>query len=109
MLAARVLVGRATLPHISDQKQWEQDRIKAKGDGVPFTAIFPKFEEYFETVRSLAGDPKEGQPGRRLPPYDSNWTRIFLQGHQSRIRYWKQLNTEAEGRAKDAEWLLARL
>jgi hypothetical protein len=97
------------LPDILEQKRWEGERIKVKGDGVPFTAIFPRFEEYFETLRTLAGEPKPSQPGRRLPKYDPNWTRIFLQGHQSRIRMWKQTNAEAEGRMKDAEWVLAKL
>jgi hypothetical protein len=109
VLAARVLAGRATLPHISEQRRWEEERIKVKGDSVPFTAIFPKFEEYFEQVRALAGEPSPGQPGRRLPKYDPAWTRLFLQGHHNRIRMWKRANAEAEGRVKDAEWALAKL
>jgi hypothetical protein len=76
---------------------------------VPFTAIYPGFEEYFETLRRLAGEPQEGQPGRRLPPFDTDWPGIFLQGHQRRIEMWKRANREAWKRREGAEKVLAKL
>ena len=109
MVAARVLAGRAQLHPLADQQQWEQDRIAKKGDGVPFTAIYPAFEDYFETLRRLAGEPKEGQPGRRLPPFDRNWPTIFLQGHHRRIEMWKKANQEAWKRKEGAQKILAKL
>jgi hypothetical protein len=109
VLAARVLAGRAQLPPLADQQKWEQDRIALKGDGVPFTAIYPGLEEYFETLRRLAGEPKDGQPGRRLPPFDPTWPRMLLQGHQRRIQMWKRANEEARRRKEDAEEILAKL
>lgn len=80
-----------------------------KGDGVPFTAIYPGFEGYFETLRRLAGEPGEGQPGRRLPPFDIHWPSIFLQGHQRRIEMWKKANAEAWKRKEGAQEILAKL
>lgn len=77
VLAARVLAGRAKLPPIGEQKAWEAERIKQKGDGVAFTALWPDFEEYFETVRTLASEPDQGVPGRRLPRFNPDWVRIF--------------------------------
>lgn len=109
VLAARVLAGRATLPPLEQQKAWERDRIAKKGDGVPFTLLWPNFEEYFETVRKLAGEPSPTQPGRRLPPFNPNWVRTFVQGHQRRIRMWQRANAEAEERIKGAEQVLAKL
>lgn len=109
VLAARVLAGRAQLPPLADQQRWEQDRIAKKGDGVPFKAIYPGFEEYFETLRRIAGEPKEGQPGRRLPPFGTNWPSIFLQGHQRRIEMWKKANQEARKRREAAQEILAKL
>lgn len=109
MLAARVLAGRAKLPSLADQQKWEQERIAQSGDGVPFTAIYPVFQEYFETLRKLAGEPGEGEPGRRLPPFDPNWPRIFLQGHQRRIKMWKKANQEAKERLEGSQEILAKL
>ncbi|KAM0718667.1 hypothetical protein Q7P37_005738 [Cladosporium fusiforme] len=109
VLAARVLAGRAQLPSLEEQRAWEASRVKEKGDSVPFTAIHPKFEEYFETLRQLAGEPKLGQPGRRLPPFDPAWVPAFHQGHQRRIAMWKVANKEAHERRSNAQQYLARL
>ena len=51
------------LPPIEEWKKWETDKIAYKGDGVPFTMLTPDFEDYFEHVRRLAGEPVGGQPG----------------------------------------------
>ena len=97
VLAARYLAGRVQLPPLEEQVKWEQDRIRAKGDGVPFTALYPNFEEYFEQVRKLAGgEPKNGNTGRRLPPFDQRWEEIFSAAHLKRIAMWKELNRQAE-------------
>ncbi|POS71601.1 hypothetical protein DHEL01_v210007 [Diaporthe helianthi] len=109
VLAARVLAGRAKLPPIGEQKAWEAERIKQKGDGVAFTALWPKFEEYFETVRALAGEPSQSRPGRRLPRFDPNWVRIFVEGHQRRISIWERANSEAWQRREKAAAKLERL
>ena len=109
VLAARVLAGRATLPPLDEQKAWERDRIAQKGDGVAFTMVYPKFEEYFEFVRKLAGEPSRSQPGRKLPRFDPDWTRLFFDGHQRRIRMWKRLNSEAEERIKEYAPIVASL
>lgn len=103
VLAARVLAGRAQLPPVEEWKKWEADRIAYKGDGVPFTILAPDFEEYFEYVRKLDGEPKEGQPGRRLPQFNPEWVKAFKAGHDRRIAMWKRSNraaVEAIARAK---------
>lgn len=108
MLAARFLAGRAQLPSIAEQEKWETDRIAYKGDGVPFTALYPDFEEYFETVRKLAGEPAPGQPGRRLPQFGEGWRGLFDQGHQRRIEAWKKEN-ETQSRKGNSVAVRARL
>jgi hypothetical protein len=109
VLAARVLAGRATLPPLEEQKKWELDRIAQKGDGVPFTMVYPKFEDYFETVRRLAGEPSATQPGRSLPPFDNGWLSAFFDGHERRILMWKKSNEEAEERIKATTVILSKL
>lgn len=88
-MVARVFAGRATLPPQVERGEWEALRVKKKGDGVPFTMLFPDFEEYFEQVRNLAGN--EG-PGRKLPPFDKNWVKMFMAGHERRKLMWKKNN-----------------
>lgn len=97
MLAARYFAGRAQLPSIAEQEKWETDRVAMKGDGAPFTALYPHFEEYFETVRELAGEPAPGQPGRKLLKFGKDWRGLFDSGHQRRIQAW---NKENEARSK---------
>lgn len=103
VLAARVFAGKAHLPPVSEQRKWEQDRIAAKGDTPAFTVINPDFEEYFETVRRIAGNPREGEPGRVLPPFDRRWVQAFNEGHQRRIRMWKKKNEDARRELEKAE------
>ncbi|KAH8821443.1 flavin-containing monooxygenase [Xylogone sp. PMI_703] len=95
VLAARFLAGRIKLPDIKEQQKWEADRVAYKGDGVPFTALYPDFEEYFETVRKLAGEPSATQPGRRLPRFRKEWLDVFNAGHQKRIKMWDTANKAA--------------
>ncbi|KAK2879508.1 hypothetical protein FQN49_000810 [Arthroderma sp. PD_2] len=94
VLAARLLAGRATLPPVEDMQAWEAERIKARGDGVKFTLIFPDFEDYFETIRRLAGEGEEGK-GRKLPKFRREWVRAFLDGHERRKAMWRRLNLES--------------
>lgn len=94
--AARLLAGRARpLPPPEDMVAWEAARVKVKGDGPGFLTIHPDFEEYFETVRSLAGEPTAEGEGRRLPVYDDAWFRAFMDGHELRKAMWKRRNEEA--------------
>lgn len=94
VLAARLLAGRATLPSLDAMRKWEADRIKARGDGVKFTLLFPDFEDYFETIRSLAGEGEEGK-GRKLPKFRREWVKSFLDGLERRKDMWKRLNANS--------------
>lgn len=96
VLAARFLAGRVKLPPIEKQRKWEQDRIEEKGNGVAFTALYPTFEEYFQEVRELAGEPKGGEKGRALPKFDKKWGEKFDAAHLKRIAMWQELNRQAE-------------
>jgi hypothetical protein len=98
VLAARILSGRATLPSFEEQQQWEQTVIREKGDGPAFTVVFPEFELYFETVREIAGNPSNGQPGRKLPRFEQSWLEAFLAGHEKRKAWWAAENQKATKR-----------
>ncbi|KAL4897774.1 glycoside hydrolase family 95 protein [Aspergillus ambiguus] len=94
--AARVLAGKAQLPPLTEQQKWETDRIAVKGDGPGFLMVNPDFKEYFEKLRTLAGEPQPGAPGRRLPPFDQAWVDDFNAGHERRIRMWQRANREGQ-------------
>ncbi|KAF2204405.1 flavin-containing monooxygenase FMO [Delitschia confertaspora ATCC 74209] len=98
VLAARLLSGRATLPPISEMQKWEEERIKERGDGVWFTVLWPDFKGYFEGVRRLAGEPRQEDGkivGRVLPKWDERWLEVFLEGHERRMRWWREQNERA--------------
>ncbi|KAJ5930296.1 hypothetical protein N7466_005789 [Penicillium verhagenii] len=93
--AARILAGRGALPSLVEQESWETDRIAQKGDGPAFTVVNPDFSAYFEELRRIAGEPDEGVPGRRLPPFDQKWVDDFDAGHERRKKMWRRANQEA--------------
>ncbi|KAL3417859.1 dimethylaniline monooxygenase (n-oxide forming) [Phlyctema vagabunda] len=95
VLAARYLAGRIPVPDKEGMQEWEERRIAYKGDGVPFTALYPDFEEYFEEVRALAGEPTSNGKGRKLPAWEKHWREGFDAGHLLRIDMWKRGNEEA--------------
>lgn len=99
VLAARHLAGRATLPPVAEQRKWEEERIKKKGDGAKFTLVFPDFEDYFSQLRDLAGPGEKGL-GRQLPPFRREWYRAFLEGLERRKVMWRRGNEQARTRAK---------
>lgn len=118
VLCARFLAGRITLPPRSEQIAWEEARVALKGDGVPFTALYPYFEEYFEEIRELAGEPCEIEVelenghgngderkvkrtvGRRLPRFEKGWREDFDRAHLKRIAMWQRENEEARRSGK---------
>lgn len=102
--AARLLAGRGTLPSLHEMRKWEAERIKVRGDGPKFALIFPDFEDYFETLRKLAGEGKKGV-GRKLPVFKREWFRSFMEGHELRKDMWRRLNATARA---DEEKLVVR-
>lgn len=97
VFAARLLAGRAkSLPSLQKMQEWEEARIKARGNGAKFALIFPDFEEYFETLRDFAGPGEgEGGVGRRLPESQREWVSNFMAGHELRKSFWREINTRA--------------
>jgi hypothetical protein len=65
--------------------------------------VFPDFEEYFETLRKLAGEPREEGVGRRLPKFDGRWYETFMKGHERRKEWWRRQNEEAKKKAEQGQ------
>lgn len=105
--AARFLAGRISLPPISVQVRWEEDRIAKRGDGGTFTSLYFKENQdiirYFEDLRLLAGEPAvvDGKEiGRRLPKFEQKWMDIFWGGHGRRVAMWQRVNEAARKSAE---------
>lgn len=99
---ARYLAGRTQLPSKQVQKKWELDRLAKRGDGQPFFKVAPDFEEYFEALRELAGEPGPGVPGRRLLKWDPAWLGIADNTMQNRIKNWKETAALTDLQLKEA-------
>ncbi|KAF7560954.1 hypothetical protein G7046_g3202 [Stylonectria norvegica] len=98
--AARLLAGRTEAPSLEQMRSWETERIQERGDGPKFTIISPDFEQYFEELRTLAGEGEDGL-GRKLPKFQQSWYQDFMDGHELRKAMWRRLNAAAgEGSAK---------
>lgn len=85
VLVSRLWSGRCSLPSTEDQYKWEETRVKERGDSIKFTVQYPDFEEYFNTLRDLAGN--KG-PGRKLPRFDRSWEEEFHDCINLRISRW---------------------
>ncbi|KAI0478067.1 putative dimethylaniline monooxygenase [Xylaria cf. heliscus] len=87
--AARVLAGHAILPSRSEMEKWERDRVAKTGDNVSFLSLIPNFEEPYEALRAIAGDPVAGTEGRILPKYDPAWGDAFWGIVKYRQDWWQ--------------------
>ncbi|KXS95443.1 hypothetical protein AC578_4721 [Pseudocercospora eumusae] len=100
--AASLLSGRGTLPSLDEMRRWEEERMGQRGDGPKFVLVYPDFEEYFETLRTLSGEVKDAK-GRMLPKFRREWFRDFMDGHELRKSMWRRLNEEAKCKLKGGE------
>lgn len=93
---ARFLAGRAILPPVTEQKEWEVKRLEYKGPTNNFHEIKPDLEEYFTWLRNLAGKPAEGTKGYELDPWEDRWGELGFAVLGLKDRYWKSLKRAAE-------------
>jgi hypothetical protein len=106
--AARLLAGRGTLPSLEEMRGWEEGRIKARGDGAKFSLVFPDFDDYFNKLRELATEGEQGV-GRKLPKFNREWFRAFLQGHEMRKNMWRRINAAAKEKEEHSHALKSKL
>ena len=93
---ARVVAGRAKLPTQEDMRKWEEEKMERNGDGLAFFNIGLDFEEYFEGLRMLAGDPAPGSSARALPRFEKRWVEGLTTIIELRKRWWKKERMIAE-------------
>ncbi|KAK7753420.1 hypothetical protein SLS62_004711 [Diatrype stigma] len=93
---ARVFAGRVTLPPAEAMEKWEETTSDANGDGLSFFNIGTDYEGYFESLRSLAGEPARGTTGRILPKYEKSWEEGLVQVIEARRLWWERERRIAE-------------
>ncbi|KAH6645024.1 hypothetical protein BKA67DRAFT_542010 [Truncatella angustata] len=94
---ARHLAGRArALPSVPDQLEWERARVAEKKGGKDYYSIAPNYEEYFEFLRGVAGEPAEGTTGRALEPFRQEWKEIWPAMVSHKIEGWRRKRRRAE-------------
>ena len=94
---ARHLAGRAkSLPSIPEQLEWERRRVAEKVGGKDYYSIAPNYEEFFEFMRGIAGDPAPGTTGRSLPVFDPEWLKVWVGMVDTKIGGWQRKRKRAE-------------
>ncbi|KAI6711848.1 monooxygenase [Diplocarpon mali] len=80
------------------QDKWESDRRAYRGDGVPFTALYPDLEQSFKTLRERPGEP--------AAEFERELLRISERGH-SRMDVWMrgQASARSEKSLADTAFL----
>ena len=97
MAVARHLAGRAkALPSVNEQRAWERKRATDLVGGKSYYSIAPHYEQFFELLRDIAGDPAPGTTGRTLPPFDKKWLEIWSGMIAAKLSGWKREKERAE-------------
>jgi hypothetical protein len=98
---ARHLAGRAKpLPPASEQSEWERKRVALLGGGKSYYSIAPNYEEFFEFLRHIAGEPAPGTTGLTLPPFDKKWSELWAGMVAPKIKVWERARKLAEEEEK---------
>ncbi|KAK4442954.1 hypothetical protein QBC34DRAFT_312070 [Podospora aff. communis PSN243] len=107
---ARHLAGRGrALPPIAEQQAWEARRVALRGGGKNYYSIAPDYEEFFEFLREIAGDPAEGTTGRVLPKFDAAWLKIWAGMTGPKIRGFEESRRLAEEEIEAPKGVKAKL
>jgi len=101
---ARYFAGRATLPDVKEQQEWEKKRLEYKGPTNTFHEIKPDFADYFNYLRNTAGPPASGTDASELPPWDDKWPEFGFEVLGLKDRHWK-----SRGGSSSAQKINAKL
>ncbi|KAM5349393.1 hypothetical protein ACJ41O_005898 [Fusarium nematophilum] len=94
---SRFLAGRAKpLPSVPEQLEWERKRVSEKKGGKDYYSIAPNYDEFFQFLRNVAGDPVDGTGARPLPQFDPKWLDIWSGMVATKLEGWQRKRKAAE-------------
>jgi hypothetical protein len=64
--------------------------------GKDYYSIAPNYEEFFEFLRGIAGDPAVGTTGRSLPRFNPVWLKVWVEMVGTKIGGWQRKRKRAE-------------
>lgn len=67
-----------------------------KVGGKDYYSIAPNYEEFFEFLRGIAGEPAAGTTGRVLPRFDPDWLKVWVEMVDTKIGGWQRKRKRAE-------------
>lgn len=67
-----------------------------KVGGKDYYSISPNYEEFFEFLRGIAGEPAAGTTGRSLPVFDPEWLKVWVGMVDTKIGGWQRKRKRAE-------------
>ncbi|KAK6193577.1 hypothetical protein LQW54_012326 [Pestalotiopsis sp. IQ-011] len=93
---ARHLADRARpLPPVDEQLEWERSRVAEKKGGKDYYSIAFNYEEFFELLRTIAGDPANDTTGRKLEPFRKDWLDSWSGMVSHRLEGWRRKKKRA--------------
>ncbi|KAL6240007.1 hypothetical protein BDW75DRAFT_911 [Aspergillus navahoensis] len=94
---ARYYAGHGSeLPSQEDQKRWEAEQVKLKGDTYKFHDVTAEMKEHMEFLRDLAGPPTAGTDAYELPQVPDEWLEKSFSVFRLKNEYWGRVRREAE-------------
>ncbi|KAH8898427.1 FAD/NAD(P)-binding domain-containing protein [Thozetella sp. PMI_491] len=99
---ARRLAGRGhPLPPPDEQRAWERKRVEQFRGGKNYYSIASNYDEFYEFLRGVAGDPAPGTTGRVLLPFDKKWLDIWVDMPLVKIERFEKVAKLAEDQEKN--------
>lgn len=100
---ARYFAGRASLPSVNGQKEWEKKRLEYKGETTSFHEIAPDFKDYFNELRYIAGRPARESDAYELPLFEDSWPQEGFAVLALKDKLVKRLNPSPVGPVSQLE------
>ncbi|KAL3466262.1 hypothetical protein BJX64DRAFT_284830 [Aspergillus heterothallicus] len=95
--AARYYAGRGgEFPSQEEQKDWEAEQVKLKGDVYTYHDVTKEMKEHMQFLRDLAGPPAAGTDGYELPEIPEEWLETCFSVFRLKDQYWGKVRRQEE-------------
>lgn len=74
-----------------------------KGGGKDYYSIAPDYQQFFEFLREIAGEPAPGTTGRVLPKFDPELLKVWTGMVAAKLRGFEESRRKAEEELKKVQ------